>query len=223
MEILSFTAKRFPSPIIRFFTSTSRTFPCSGLGVTSYTVGTTCWVRSRHLELIQKYFHDRLLCSPLLKPLIYEGERVMGGHKRSTAKFCHFTKRVWMRIERVEVMVHSFLFWAVDSGGWSVCNPAALPVPTAREAGWAPGPFWTVLENRKSLALTGTQTRDCQFYSLFTVPTTFSQFKRELSKIWKSRLTENTLHLIYKYLFFHNRRVNNNALHRGTKGWVFQS
>jgi len=80
-------------------------------------------------------------------------------------------------------MVHLFLISAIDSGGWSLRTPTALPLPTEQEAGWAPEPVWTVLENRKSSAFTGTHTRDCQFYGLFTVPTRFSQLKREINKI----------------------------------------
>ena len=88
-----------------------------------------------------------------------------------------------MPIEGVEVMVHSFLISAIDNSGWSLRTPADLPVPIEQEAGWAPEQVWTFLENRKSLALTGTQTQDCQFYSLFTVPTRLSQLKREISEI----------------------------------------
>jgi hypothetical protein len=36
------------------------------------------------------------------------------------------------------------------------------PVPIVNEAGWAPGPVWTDMENRKSLAPTGVRTRTVQ-------------------------------------------------------------
>jgi len=44
---------------------------------------------------------------------------------------------------------------ALDGGGWSTPRPGRFtsgkdPVPTVKEAGWAPGPVWTGAENLAS-------------------------------------------------------------------------
>ena len=51
---------------------------------------------------------------------------------------------------------------ALDGGGWSAQRPGRFtlgkdPVPIVQEAGWAPGPVWTVAEN---LASTGIRSPD---------------------------------------------------------------
>jgi hypothetical protein len=51
---------------------------------------------------------------------------------------------------------------ALDEGGWSTPHPGRLtpgkdPVPIVQEAGWAPAPFWTCVEN---LAPTGIRSLD---------------------------------------------------------------
>ena len=51
---------------------------------------------------------------------------------------------------------------ALDGGGWSTSRPGRFtprkyPVPIVQEAGWAPGPVWTGVEN---LAPTGIRSPD---------------------------------------------------------------
>ena len=42
--------------------------------------------------------------------------------------------------------------WVLEGGGWSASCPGRFtpgkdPVPIVQEAGWAPGPVWTGVEN----------------------------------------------------------------------------
>jgi hypothetical protein len=41
---------------------------------------------------------------------------------------------------------------------WPLLTSGKDPVPTVQEAGWAPGPVWTVVEN---IAPTGIHSPDC--------------------------------------------------------------
>ena len=57
----------------------------------------------------------------------------------------------------VEVQLYPFMTTALEGGEGSVSRPGHFtpgkdPVPTVQEAGWAPGPVWTGVEN---LAPTG--------------------------------------------------------------------
>jgi hypothetical protein len=56
-----------------------------------------------------------------------------------------------------------FFYLGARRGGWSAPRPGRFipgkdPVPTAQEAGWAPGPVW---KSAKNLAPTGIRSPDC--------------------------------------------------------------
>jgi hypothetical protein len=57
---------------------------------------------------------------------------------------------------------YSLLTWALEGGEWSASRPGRAlppgkepPVPTGREAGWAPEPVWTQSLEEKSSASVG--------------------------------------------------------------------
>jgi len=45
--------------------------------------------------------------------------------------------------------------WVVNSITWVLYLQKRAPVPNVQEGGWAPGPVWTNVMNRKYLNLTG--------------------------------------------------------------------
>ena len=55
--------------------------------------------------------------------------------------------------------------WMINTMPWPLYLWKGFPVPTVQESGWASGPVWMVVEERKFLAPTGVQTPNCPAHS----------------------------------------------------------
>jgi len=80
------------------------------------------------------------------------------------------SERKWRRMEDMKVKVSAQMKTVIVNlgAGWRwvvISKPQPLyplertPAPIVQEAGWAPAPVWTGVENRQSLAFTGVEPR----------------------------------------------------------------